>query len=84
MPVLWHILPYNASLLRIGDHKHQLGVDRTLAVHPCGCLADADRTVLLGPLTFQRQYIAGQDLTAKAGIFDAAEQGKLAAVLRQA
>ena len=40
--------------------------------------------MLLYQLTFQRQHIAGHDLTAEPGVFNTAEQSKLALIFGQA
>ena len=40
--------------------------------------------MLLYQLTFQRQHIAGHDLTAEPGVFNTAEQSELALIFGQA
>ena len=40
--------------------------------------------MLLHQLTVEGEHIAGSDLLAEAGILDAAEEGQLALILRQA
>ena len=68
----------------IRDNKCQLGVSRAHTIHPGGGFADAHRAMLLYQLTFQRQHIAGHDLTAEPGVFNTAEQSELALILGQA
>ena len=68
----------------ICNHKSQLCIRGTLIAYPCGGLAYADRPMLLYQLTFQRQHIAGHDLTAEPGVFNTAEQSELTLILGQA
>ncbi len=61
-----------------GQHKGQLCGGGALAVHIGRGFADTHRAVLLHQLAVEGEHIAGCDLFAEAGIFDAAEKGELA------
>ena len=66
------------------QHKGQFCGDGALAVHISRRFAHAHRAALFHQLAVQGEHVAGGDLLAEAGIFDAAEQGQLALVFGQA
>ena len=61
------------DLLCFGQHEGQLCGGGTFAVHIGRGLAHAHRAALFHQLAVQGEHVAGGDLLAEAGIFDAAE-----------